>query len=188
MSVSPPNAPPRQSRRQGQRIKRPLAVYNLCLELDDGKTLVVISVFPADGLCVLSSVGVFMSCFICICVCMHMHARLIVLEHVKKQGELQWKESIESTVLWHMFKSMKCLKYGFFPLKKKQLLFLWGNLFDLYWRLHSHKINGERTKIKANLLWEELMHSTVKFIWIKGSGQHCTREYYYFTWIFNTFM
>ncbi|NXI24836.1 RHG10 protein, partial [Sterrhoptilus dennistouni] len=36
MSVSPPNAPPRQSRRQGQRIKRPLAVYNLCLELDDG--------------------------------------------------------------------------------------------------------------------------------------------------------
>uniref|UniRef100_A0A8C3U7C4 Rho GTPase-activating protein 10 n=1 Tax=Catharus ustulatus TaxID=91951 RepID=A0A8C3U7C4_CATUS len=37
MSVSPPNAPPRQSRRQGQRTKRPLAVYNLCLELDDGK-------------------------------------------------------------------------------------------------------------------------------------------------------
>uniref|UniRef100_A0A8C3PMN0 Rho GTPase-activating protein 10 n=1 Tax=Calidris pygmaea TaxID=425635 RepID=A0A8C3PMN0_9CHAR len=35
VSVSPPNAPPRQSRRQGQRIKRPLAVYNLCLELDD---------------------------------------------------------------------------------------------------------------------------------------------------------
>uniref|UniRef100_A0A8C3U7D5 Rho GTPase-activating protein 10 n=1 Tax=Catharus ustulatus TaxID=91951 RepID=A0A8C3U7D5_CATUS len=35
MSVSPPNAPPRQSRRQGQRTKRPLAVYNLCLELDD---------------------------------------------------------------------------------------------------------------------------------------------------------
>ncbi|XP_033369857.1 rho GTPase-activating protein 10 isoform X2 [Parus major] len=35
MSVSPPNAPPRQSRRQGQRIKRPLAVYNLCLELED---------------------------------------------------------------------------------------------------------------------------------------------------------
>ncbi|XP_074679938.1 rho GTPase-activating protein 10 isoform X3 [Strix aluco] len=35
MSVSAPNAPPRQSRRQGQRIKRPLAVYNLCLELDD---------------------------------------------------------------------------------------------------------------------------------------------------------
>ncbi|XP_014736027.1 PREDICTED: rho GTPase-activating protein 10 [Sturnus vulgaris] len=35
MSVSPPNAPPRQSRRQGQRNKRPLAVYNLCLELDD---------------------------------------------------------------------------------------------------------------------------------------------------------
>ncbi|NWJ05491.1 RHG10 protein, partial [Crypturellus undulatus] len=34
-SVSPPNAPPRQSRRQGQRNKRPLAVYNLCLELDD---------------------------------------------------------------------------------------------------------------------------------------------------------
>lgn len=99
MSVSPPNAPPRQSRRQGQRIKRPLAVYNLCLELDDGKTLVVISVFAADGLCILSSVGVFMSCFICICVCMHMHACLIVLEHVKKQGELQRKESIESTVL-----------------------------------------------------------------------------------------
>ncbi|NXX90015.1 RHG10 protein, partial [Centropus bengalensis] len=35
VSASPPNAPPRQSRRQGQRIKRPLAVYNLCLELDD---------------------------------------------------------------------------------------------------------------------------------------------------------
>ncbi|XP_067408032.1 rho GTPase-activating protein 10 isoform X3 [Emydura macquarii macquarii] len=35
MSVSPPNAPPRQSRRQGQRNKRPVAVYNLCLELDD---------------------------------------------------------------------------------------------------------------------------------------------------------
>ncbi|XP_064366869.1 rho GTPase-activating protein 10 isoform X4 [Dromaius novaehollandiae] len=35
MSVSPPHAPPRQSRRQGQRNKRPLAVYNLCLELDD---------------------------------------------------------------------------------------------------------------------------------------------------------
>ncbi|XP_075786123.1 rho GTPase-activating protein 10 isoform X2 [Pelodiscus sinensis] len=35
MSVSPPNAPPRQSRRQGQRNKRPLAVYNLCLELDN---------------------------------------------------------------------------------------------------------------------------------------------------------
>uniref|UniRef100_A0A8C7EAN5 Rho GTPase-activating protein 10 n=1 Tax=Nothoprocta perdicaria TaxID=30464 RepID=A0A8C7EAN5_NOTPE len=38
-SVSPPNAPPRQSRRPGQRNKRPLAVYNLCLELDDGKVL-----------------------------------------------------------------------------------------------------------------------------------------------------
>ncbi|XP_051475926.1 rho GTPase-activating protein 10 isoform X2 [Apus apus] len=38
MSVSPPNAPPRQSRRQGQRIKRPLAVYNLYLELDDADT------------------------------------------------------------------------------------------------------------------------------------------------------
>ncbi|NXO28230.1 RHG10 protein, partial [Cisticola juncidis] len=35
VSASPPNAPPRQSRRQGQRMKRPLAVYNLCLELDD---------------------------------------------------------------------------------------------------------------------------------------------------------
>ncbi|MEE6461336.1 hypothetical protein FKM82_001263 [Ascaphus truei] len=34
-SLSPPNAPPRQSRRQGQRNKRPLAVYNLCLELDN---------------------------------------------------------------------------------------------------------------------------------------------------------
>lgn len=85
MSVSPPNAPPRQSRRQGQRIKRPLAVYNLCLELDDGKML--ISVFAADGLCILSSVGVFISCFICIRVCMYMHACLIALEHVKKQGE-----------------------------------------------------------------------------------------------------
>ncbi|XP_013807154.1 rho GTPase-activating protein 10 isoform X3 [Apteryx mantelli] len=39
MSVSPPNAPPRQSRRQGQRNKRPLAVYNLCLELDDADSL-----------------------------------------------------------------------------------------------------------------------------------------------------
>lgn len=87
MSVSPPNAPPRQSRRQGQRIKRPLAVYNLCLELDDGKMLVITSVFAADGLCILSSVGVFISCFICICVCMHTHTCLIALEHVKKQGE-----------------------------------------------------------------------------------------------------
>ncbi|KAM8808549.1 rho GTPase-activating protein 10 [Eudromia elegans] len=37
-SLSPPNAPPRQSRRQGQRNKRPLAVYNLCLELDDAES------------------------------------------------------------------------------------------------------------------------------------------------------
>ncbi|XP_006023770.1 rho GTPase-activating protein 10 isoform X1 [Alligator sinensis] len=36
VSISPPNAPPRQSRRQGQRNKRPVAVYNLCLDLDDG--------------------------------------------------------------------------------------------------------------------------------------------------------
>ncbi|XP_059120255.1 rho GTPase-activating protein 10 isoform X1 [Peromyscus eremicus] len=36
LSASPPNAPPRQSKRQGQRTKRPVAVYNLCLELDDG--------------------------------------------------------------------------------------------------------------------------------------------------------
>ncbi|XP_059120256.1 rho GTPase-activating protein 10 isoform X2 [Peromyscus eremicus] len=35
LSASPPNAPPRQSKRQGQRTKRPVAVYNLCLELDD---------------------------------------------------------------------------------------------------------------------------------------------------------
>uniref|UniRef100_A0A8D0GSN5 Rho GTPase activating protein 10 n=1 Tax=Sphenodon punctatus TaxID=8508 RepID=A0A8D0GSN5_SPHPU len=35
MSISPPNVPPRQSRRQGPRNKRPIAVYNLCLELDD---------------------------------------------------------------------------------------------------------------------------------------------------------
>ncbi|XP_074129794.1 rho GTPase-activating protein 10 [Sminthopsis crassicaudata] len=35
MSTSPPNAPPRQSKRQGQRNKRPVAVYNLCLELED---------------------------------------------------------------------------------------------------------------------------------------------------------
>ncbi|XP_072477319.1 rho GTPase-activating protein 10 isoform X3 [Notamacropus eugenii] len=35
MSASPPNAPPRQSKRQGQRNKRPVAVYNLCLELED---------------------------------------------------------------------------------------------------------------------------------------------------------
>lgn len=34
--TSPPNAPPRQSKRLGQRIKRPVAVYNLCLELEDG--------------------------------------------------------------------------------------------------------------------------------------------------------
>ncbi|XP_053259149.1 rho GTPase-activating protein 10 isoform X3 [Podarcis raffonei] len=39
VSVSPPNAPPRQSRRQGQRNKRPIAVYNLCLELDDSDSL-----------------------------------------------------------------------------------------------------------------------------------------------------
>ncbi|XP_070805202.1 rho GTPase-activating protein 10 [Pituophis catenifer annectens] len=37
--ISPPNAPPRQSRRQGQRNKRPVAVYNLCLELDDSDNL-----------------------------------------------------------------------------------------------------------------------------------------------------
>ncbi|XP_070360968.1 rho GTPase-activating protein 10 isoform X2 [Equus asinus] len=36
LSPSPPNAPPRQSKRQGQRTKRPVAVYNLCLELEDG--------------------------------------------------------------------------------------------------------------------------------------------------------
>lgn len=36
MSASPPHAPPRQSKRQGQRIKRPVAVYNLCLEPEDG--------------------------------------------------------------------------------------------------------------------------------------------------------
>ncbi|XP_004638773.1 rho GTPase-activating protein 10, partial [Octodon degus] len=36
LSSSPPNAPPRQSKRQGQRMKRPVAVYNLCLELEDG--------------------------------------------------------------------------------------------------------------------------------------------------------
>nr|KAF6479072.1 Rho GTPase activating protein 10 [Molossus molossus] len=36
LSASPPNAPPRQSKRPGQRTKRPMAVYNLCLELDDG--------------------------------------------------------------------------------------------------------------------------------------------------------
>uniref|UniRef100_A0A8D1TCA8 Rho GTPase-activating protein 10 n=1 Tax=Sus scrofa TaxID=9823 RepID=A0A8D1TCA8_PIG len=35
LSTSPPNAPPRQSKRQGQRTKRPVAVYNLCLELED---------------------------------------------------------------------------------------------------------------------------------------------------------
>uniref|UniRef100_A0A8C6XJW3 Rho GTPase-activating protein 10 n=1 Tax=Naja naja TaxID=35670 RepID=A0A8C6XJW3_NAJNA len=39
VSISPPNAPPRQSRRQGQRNKRPVAVYNLCLELDDSDSL-----------------------------------------------------------------------------------------------------------------------------------------------------
>ncbi|KAM9678915.1 rho GTPase-activating protein 10 isoform 3-T3 [Trichechus inunguis] len=36
LSTSPPNAPPRQSKRPGQRNKRPMAVYNLCLELEDG--------------------------------------------------------------------------------------------------------------------------------------------------------
>lgn len=36
LSASPPHAPPRQSKRQGQRIKRPVAVYNLCLEPEDG--------------------------------------------------------------------------------------------------------------------------------------------------------
>ncbi|XP_073088695.1 rho GTPase-activating protein 10 isoform X4 [Manis javanica] len=36
LSASPPNAPPRQSKRQGQRTKRPIAVYNLCLELEGG--------------------------------------------------------------------------------------------------------------------------------------------------------
>ncbi|XP_029090887.1 rho GTPase-activating protein 10 isoform X3 [Monodon monoceros] len=36
LSASPPNAPPRQSKRQGQRTKRPVAVYNLCIELEDG--------------------------------------------------------------------------------------------------------------------------------------------------------
>ncbi|XP_075399831.1 rho GTPase-activating protein 10 isoform X2 [Tenrec ecaudatus] len=36
LSPSPPNAPPRQSKRQGQRNKRPMAVYNLCLQLQDG--------------------------------------------------------------------------------------------------------------------------------------------------------
>lgn len=71
MSVSPPNAPPRQSRRQGQRIKRPLAVYNLCLELDDGKMLAVISGFAADGLHILSPVDVFMfHLYVFACTCM----------------------------------------------------------------------------------------------------------------------
>lgn len=40
LSASPPNAPPRQSKRQGQRTKRPVAVYNLCIELEDGKMLI----------------------------------------------------------------------------------------------------------------------------------------------------
>ncbi|XP_053559699.1 rho GTPase-activating protein 10 isoform X2 [Bombina bombina] len=35
MSISPPSAPPRQSRRHGQRSRRPVAVYNLCLEIDN---------------------------------------------------------------------------------------------------------------------------------------------------------
>lgn len=39
LSTSPPNAPPRQSKRQGQRTKRPVAVYNLCLELEDGDSV-----------------------------------------------------------------------------------------------------------------------------------------------------
>lgn len=69
-------------------------MYNLCLELDDGKMLVKILVFAADGLCVLSSVSVF----ICICVYMHLHACLIALERGKKQEELR-KQRIESTVL-----------------------------------------------------------------------------------------
>ncbi|KAM5255575.1 rho GTPase-activating protein 10 isoform 2-T2 [Ctenodactylus gundi] len=36
LSASPPNAPPRQSKRQGPKMKRPVAVYNLCVELEDG--------------------------------------------------------------------------------------------------------------------------------------------------------
>lgn len=43
LSASPPNAPPRQSKRQGQRTKRPVAVYNLCLELEEGKALIGLS-------------------------------------------------------------------------------------------------------------------------------------------------
>uniref|UniRef100_A0A8C8R8N3 Rho GTPase-activating protein 10 n=1 Tax=Pelusios castaneus TaxID=367368 RepID=A0A8C8R8N3_9SAUR len=43
MSAFPPNAPPRQPRRLGQRNKRPMAVYNLCLELDDGKKLIILA-------------------------------------------------------------------------------------------------------------------------------------------------
>lgn len=95
MSVSPPNAPPRQSRRQGQRIKRPLAVYNLCLELDDGKMLVIISDLASDGLYTLCPGGVFISRFSCIHVWMRMNAALIALEHAKKQGELQREDSRE---------------------------------------------------------------------------------------------
>uniref|UniRef100_A0A8D0GJ52 Rho GTPase activating protein 10 n=1 Tax=Sphenodon punctatus TaxID=8508 RepID=A0A8D0GJ52_SPHPU len=48
MSISPPNVPPRQSRRQGPRNKRPIAVYNLCLELDDGKLLIILCVLAED--------------------------------------------------------------------------------------------------------------------------------------------
>lgn len=49
LSTSPPNAPPRQSKRQGQRTKRPVAVYNLCLELEDGKMFSIFFCLTACG-------------------------------------------------------------------------------------------------------------------------------------------
>lgn len=105
MSVSPPNAPPRQSRRQGQRIKRPLAVYNLCLELDDGKMLGAVSAFAADGLRILSAVDAFVSRPIC--VCLHALACLLIaLEHRRKQGECRERRAQAA------LSSETCLKVG----------------------------------------------------------------------------
>ncbi|XP_021076472.1 rho GTPase-activating protein 10 [Mus pahari] len=49
LSASPPNAPPRQSKRQGQRTKRPVAVYNLCLELEEGDSPSPLKEDPPSG-------------------------------------------------------------------------------------------------------------------------------------------
>jgi len=84
-------------------------VYNLCLELDDGKMLVIISIFAAEGLCILSSVGVFVFHLY-----MRVHAHVCLFNCFgtgKEARRVQRKESIESTVLCYMFKSRSnCLK------------------------------------------------------------------------------